>query len=131
MNTTGKHCQSRITPSCVSTSKSKILIKKKKTKKVYAWKLPSDKLKRPACACNSYSYLEQERMLTSDNDNRRPKYTAADVARAAESQLCDKPKRKHLKTHGMIEFTNISKTVASNWKIVNENIVKYLYMKHH
>ena len=101
--------ESRISPSCFSCSKSETIPKRRK-KRVYAWKRPSDKPKRPACAYNLFYSLERENMLNGNDKN--PIYTAADASRAAEAQLYDKPKRKHVKTHGKLDFKTPSKWKA-------------------
>lgn len=64
---------------------SKVVTKRKKTK-IYKWKRPSDKPKRPACAYNLLFFLERERLVRGDDVNQHPIYTEADASRAAEAQ---------------------------------------------
>jgi hypothetical protein len=40
------------------------------------------------------------------------------VVRAAEAQKIDKPKRQHVKTHGQIGFVDLSKLIATRWKLL-------------
>jgi hypothetical protein len=87
---------------------------KKRNKKVYLWKRPADKPKRPACAYNLFFYLERERVLRGEKDPIQ--YTTDDAVRAAVAQKLEKPKRKHVKTHGQIAFVDLSKMIATRWK---------------
>jgi hypothetical protein len=41
-------------------------VRKQRHTKVYQWKRPSDKPKRPACAYNLFFYLERERILRGE-----------------------------------------------------------------
>jgi hypothetical protein len=116
VNTKTNDAKMRKTP---SPPTSVLYQSKKRKRKVYSWKRPSDKPKRPACAYNLFFYLERERILRGDVN---PKiYSAEDATRAANAQIHDKPKRKHVKTHGKIAFTDLSKTIATNWKMLNPN----------
>jgi hypothetical protein len=78
-----------------------------------AWKKPIDKPKRPLSAYNIFFKHEREKIITGDND-----VNLEDVLFRVKHTL--KPtKRRHRKSHGMIGFAQLAKTIAEKWKVLD------------
>jgi hypothetical protein len=77
-----------------------------------AWKKPIDKPKRPLSAYNIFFKHEREKIITGDND-----VNLEDVLFRVKHTL--KPtKRRHRKSHGMIGFAQLAKTIPEKWKVL-------------
>jgi HMG-box domain len=111
--TTKKSCDGNLDVKC------KQRIKKK------SWKRPLDKPKRPACAYNLFFHLQREKLLNGCGDDR--KFSVGEVARAASYQRYDKPRRKHVKTHGIIGFKHLSRKIAESWRNMNQDDRQVFY----
>lgn len=79
-----------------------------------AWKKPVDKPKRPLSAYNIFFKHEREKIITGDDD-----VNLEDMLFRVKNT--GKPtKRRHRKSHGMIGFAQLAKTIAEKWKVLDQ-----------
>jgi hypothetical protein len=81
----------------------------------------STKPKRPLSAYNLFFQLERERLIAGTENTP---ITVEDVERVVVARriadgLPDKPKRKHRKSHGKINFAELARAIANKWKILD------------
>ena len=103
-------------PVCVTPTHEKpIAHKAQKTLAKKTWKKPADKPKRPLSAYNLFFQHEREKIITNN-----PEVTLETVLYKIRNTIKPK-KRKHRKSHGMIGFAELARTIADKWKTIDED----------
>jgi hypothetical protein len=106
--------------SSVSTSRPRMMGPAAGQVQGYA-RVVKEQPKRPLNSYNIFFQVERKRLIAGSSDvgpYSRGEVYSINLDRSASA---GKVKRPHRKMHGMISFTDLAKTIASRWKVLDES----------